>query len=103
MLKKLILLALIVGGVWFAGTRSVIVTDREIMVTQKSSFTFERTYVDVRDWSLDDYLKDPETLKTLIGKGYARASKAVKNAELKAKFHTGVRKLSESLDKLIEE
>jgi hypothetical protein len=103
MLKKLILLAVIVGGVWFAGTRSVIVTDREIMITDKTSFTFSRAYVDVRDWSLDDYLNDRETLRALVGKGYPHASKAVKNAELKAKFHEGVRKLSESLEKLIEE
>ena len=74
------------GGItWFIGSHTVICTEKEYVFAQKEKFAFEKNYVDVRQWTILDYISNPEIAQALIANGYKELQEEMDKSEVNAK------------------
>ncbi len=72
-LFRLIVLAALAGAAWFVGSHALIVTDSDIVLAEKPSFTFNSVYIDVRDWTAGDFLQNRDVAAMLTKSGVSDA------------------------------
>jgi hypothetical protein len=74
-LVRLILVVLFVGAWALAAAALHVVrvpgTQTQIVVIPKNQLRFEHTYVDTREWTLDDVAQHPDVVRRLIETGKA--------------------------------
>ncbi len=99
----IILLILIGAGAFFAGSYTVVQTEEELVFLEKESFQYENVYLDVRDWTVNDYAEHPNILKGLINKGYSDLRKHLENSEIKQKLEQLGKEFNSLLDSFSSE
>ncbi|MBN2329445.1 MAG: hypothetical protein JXR73_20055 [Candidatus Omnitrophica bacterium] len=98
-----VVLILIIGGaVWFIASHTIVQTEKEYIFAKKESWSFENNYVDVREWSLFDYLEHPEIAAALIEAGYKDIQESLENSEEKARLNEAIQKTGEALQSIAD-
>jgi hypothetical protein len=64
----LILVFALSGAGWFAGTHTVVKTAKETFTVKKSSFGFQKIYVDTTQWNAMDYAANPDITAALASR-----------------------------------
>lgn len=81
-----VLLVLTAGVAAWAMSHYVIVTDYGTAVLDKRYWTLEKTYIDLRKWSYEDFGHHPDVKKALLTQGYRDVvtSMAIMHAQTEA-------------------
>ena len=90
------------AGVWYVGNHTIVKTDKEYASIKKESFGFERNYVDVREWTVLDYIENPEIARALIDKGYSDIQASLEKSDGKAKIDEAIQKTGEALKSITD-
>lgn len=86
----------------FIGSHTIICTEKEYVSMKKESFGFENNYVDVRQWSLLDYLAHPEIAQALIENGYNEIQASLEESKGKDQLDETLEKTGEAVKSLLD-
>jgi hypothetical protein len=100
LLTVLPLLAIAGGAAWYIGGHTLVRTEKEYVFVQKEKMGFENNYVDIRNWTIFDYLNHQEITQALIEKGYQDIKTKLENSGGKAKIDETVQKAGDALKSL---
>lgn len=92
-----VLLAVAGGAAWFVSSHTIIRTDKEYVFAEKEKMNFENNYVDVRNWTVLDYLDHPAIAQALIKEGYQDIKAELEKSDIKTKVDESVQKAGDVL------
>lgn len=91
------------GAAWYIGGHTLVRTEKEFVFIEKEKMSFENNYVDVRKWTIFDYLNHQEITQALIEKGYSDLKKQMEQSDVKTKIDETVQKAGEALKSLSDQ